>query len=171
MAFAMSSAYNEVQPNWIFLRMFRLNIYKAAGVSLYVPQRKKPHIVVSTEVRSKHRIPLNTTKVGAINLWEIVFPRGTDFKPNDRIEDSDVGLRGSHDDGRLGADLLFYVSASSFSGCDLTKRVVCTMFCDEARVQRAANLALHDLEVQFFALGDGGDFDFSKKEVKFDRDN
>ena len=41
------------------------------------------------------------------------------------------------------------------------------MFCDETSVQRAANRALHNLEVQFCALGDGSDFDLSEKEVKF----
>lgn len=83
MAFAMSSAYNEVQPNWIFLRMFRLNMYKAARVSLYVPQRKKPRIVVSTGVRNRYQIPLNTTRVGVIESLEIVFLRGIDFESND----------------------------------------------------------------------------------------
>lgn len=41
------------------------------------------------------------------------------------------------------------------------------MLCDETSVQRAANRALHNLEVQLCALGDGSDFDLSEKEVKF----
>ena len=40
------------------------------------------------------------------------------------------------------------------------------MLCDETSVQRAANRALHNLEVRFCALGDGSDFDLSEKEVK-----